>query len=185
MHAPGNARWHFTAPIKEKIIFCKAFGMIFVSTRLPPATGRWHCSFTQHGRVMASSAACSGFALGSFGEVEFYIQSFKVQWGHSSLKLPAEGLEHPGYQASCGVYPNGSSAGDWKWGVMLYNHLGCVLTKGSELCDLKMRLRAARGQFTVRGLCKNAKDPLVLPPLEPGASAWVPAASPTRRGVGG
>jgi len=81
------------------------------------------------------------------------------------------------------VYPNSSSVGDLKWGVILSNHSVCVLSNDSELCDLKMRLFAAPGQFSVRGSCKNAKDPLV-PLLGAWSPCVVPAASPTHHAVG-
>lgn len=70
--------------------------------------------------------------------------------------------------------------GRGKW---CFWNIWLVLSYHSELGDLKRRIIAAPGQFSVGGLCKNTKDPLV-PSLEPRAPAWVPILLPPCCGRG-
>lgn len=152
--------------------------MIFVSTMFPPTSVRWQRNFSQCPSMCVCLSSMEGWQSG-----------LTLPWG-----LWRDGFFHPDLQGAvgpqysqaasggwdtlnaghCMAYPNDSSAGDWKWGVILLNHLVCVLSNYSELHDLKMRLFAAPGQFSVRGSCKNAKDPLVplLGPWSPWVAAW-------------
>lgn len=63
---------------------------------------------------------------GVFGEVDFFHPVLQGPVGPQFSQAANGGWDTPNIRHHM-VYPNGSSAGDWKWGVILLNNLVCVL----------------------------------------------------------